>query len=227
MPHLVLIIGVNTGPGQGFGDLQGIDKNGVLWYSCLSKMVISNSPYKGEFFSSPSPANNHMNRNLLKNKPFSAKKVEFKPKIAFAIAVLAVLYTSLFPSNANAAKLAMADVIWAQSWVPEEFVGVLPVAKERPKRVMYVTVTAYSSTPDQTDDTPFIAATGKRVHDGMVAANFLRFGTRVRFPDNFGDKNFFVEDRMHERFSDRMDIWMETREEALKFGLRRIKVEIY
>ncbi|MBI2099599.1 3D domain-containing protein [Candidatus Uhrbacteria bacterium] len=91
----------------------------------------------------------------------------------------------------------------------------------------YVTVTAYSSTPDQTDDTPFIAASGKRVHDGMVAANFLRFGTKVRFPDYFDDKDFIIEDRMHERFSNRMDVWMETREEALQFGIRRLKVEIY
>lgn len=168
-----------------------------------------------------------MRTNLLKNKPFLGKKAEFGHKIALSVTVLAVFYTSLFPSATRAAEVASADVIWVQSWVPEEFVNVLPVAKERPKRVMYVTVTAYSSTPDQTDDTPFIAATGKRVHDGMVAANFLRFGTRVRFPDNYGDKNFFVEDRMHERFSNRMDIWMATREEALKFGIRRIKVEIY
>jgi 3D (Asp-Asp-Asp) domain-containing protein len=92
---------------------------------------------------------------------------------------------------------------------------------------MYVTVTAYSSTPDQTDDSPFITANGTRVRDGIVAANFLRFGTRVRFPDHSGGKVFVVTDRMHQRFSDRMDIWMETREEAQRFGIRRLKVEVY
>lgn len=168
-----------------------------------------------------------MIKNLLKTGLFSAKNKYLASKSALAIALVAVVASSLFPRVVSAAAIDAADVMWMPSWVPEAFVNVLPVAKERPKRVMYVTVTAYSSTPDQTDDTPFIAATGKRVHDGMVAANFLRFGTRVRFPDNFGDKNFFVEDRMHERFSDRMDIWMETREEAIQFGKRRIKVEIY
>lgn len=96
-----------------------------------------------------------------------------------------------------------------------------------PKRVIWVTVTAYSSTPDQTDDTPFWTANGTHVHDGIVAANFLKFGTKVHFPDYFGDKEFSVEDRMNARFPDRMDIWFPTREAALNFGIQKLKVEIY
>lgn len=168
-----------------------------------------------------------MSKNLFRFSHFSARNKCLVSKSALSIALVAVVAASLFPRVVRAAAMDASDTIWMQSWVPTAFVNVLPIAKEKPRRVMYVTVTAYSSTPDQTDDSPFIAATGKRVHDGMVAANFLRFGTRVRFPDNYGDKNFFVEDRMHERFSDRMDIWMETREEAMQFGIRRIKVEIY
>ncbi|OGL72338.1 hypothetical protein A3F28_01480 [Candidatus Uhrbacteria bacterium RIFCSPHIGHO2_12_FULL_57_11] len=88
-------------------------------------------------------------------------------------------------------------------------------------RTLKVTVTAYSSTPDQTDSTPFITANGQHVRDGIIAANFLPFGTRVRFPELYGDKVFTVEDRMHPRFSKRADIWMETRQEAVHFGLKR------
>lgn len=170
-----------------------------------------------------------MLRNLSRNKPFSGLYRKFiGSKIILSPAVLAVLFTSIFSMPISAAEsIDLRNAIWTQSWVPAEFINILPVAKEKPRRVMYVTVTAYSSTPDQTDDTPFIAASGKHVFDGMVAANFLRLGTRVRFPDYFGNKSFFVEDRMHERFSDRMDVWMETREEALEFGIRRLKVEIY
>lgn len=87
-------------------------------------------------------------------------------------------------------------------------------------------VTAYSSTPDQTDNDPFIMASGKHVYDGAIAANFLPFGTKVRFPEIYGDKIFTVEDRMHKRFSERMDIWMETRREAEIFGIRKIRYEI-
>jgi 3D (Asp-Asp-Asp) domain-containing protein len=93
-------------------------------------------------------------------------------------------------------------------------------------RVIYVTVTAYSSTPDQTDDTPFITANGTHVRDGIIAANFLRFGTKVKFPDYSGDKIYEVTDRMNARYPDRADIWMETRGAAIDFGVRTLKMEI-
>lgn len=86
-------------------------------------------------------------------------------------------------------------------------------------------VTAYSSTPDQTDSTPFITASGSHVRDGIVAANFLRFGTKVRFPTLYGDKIFIVEDRMNSRYEYRLDIWMETREEAKQFGIKAVPIE--
>lgn len=87
-------------------------------------------------------------------------------------------------------------------------------------------ITAYSSTPDQTDDSPFIMASGKHVYDGAIAANFLPLGTKVKIPDMYGSKIFTVEDRMHSRFSDRMDIWMPTRSDAVKFGLRHARIEV-
>lgn len=104
----------------------------------------------------------------------------------------------------------------------------LPVADQRQARkTIKVLMTAYSSTPDQTDDSPFITANGSHVRDGIIAANFLPFGTKVKFPELYGDKVFSVEDRMHKRFSNRMDIWMETRQEAINFGVKYVTVEIY
>ena len=96
----------------------------------------------------------------------------------------------------------------------------------RPTQTILVTVTAYSSTPDQTNDSPFIMASGKRVYDGAIAANFLPTGTQVMLPEIYGEKVFTVEDRMHRRFSDRVDVWMETREEALQFGIKRVAMKI-
>jgi len=90
----------------------------------------------------------------------------------------------------------------------------------------WVTVTAYSSTPDQTDSTPFITASGTGVRDGIVACNFLRFGTRVRFPDVYGDKVFVVEDRMALKNSHKIDVWFETCEDAKQFGVQKLKVEV-
>jgi 3D (Asp-Asp-Asp) domain-containing protein len=96
----------------------------------------------------------------------------------------------------------------------------------RAKKRMTVVMTAYSSTEDQTDDTPFISATGEHVFDGMVAANFLPFNTYIQIPKMFGDKIFVVKDRMHPRFSDRVDIWFPDRESALKFGKRTLEIVI-
>lgn len=117
-------------------------------------------------------------------------------------------------------------------YVPEE-IELQKIAAERAKGTSYkvletrtVTTTAYSSTVDQCDATPFIAASGKRVHDGMAAANFLKFNTKIRMPDIFGDKIFVVEDRMNKRFDNRVDVWMESRQEALNYGVRHVRIEI-
>lgn len=89
-----------------------------------------------------------------------------------------------------------------------------------------VWLTAYSSTPEETDDTPFITASGSHVRNGIAAANFLPFGTKFRVPEIFGNKIFVIEDRMHSRFSKRVDIWFETKEEAKNFGKQFSKIEI-
>ncbi|OGH92021.1 MAG: hypothetical protein A2534_01460 [Candidatus Magasanikbacteria bacterium RIFOXYD2_FULL_39_9] len=98
-----------------------------------------------------------------------------------------------------------------------------------PDKVLDAVITAYTSTPGQTDDTPFIAASGKRVHDGMIAANGLPFGTQIVIPELYGDKVFVVEDRMNRRYGlGRMDIWLDTtRAEAMKFGVKRVEVLIF
>jgi 3D (Asp-Asp-Asp) domain-containing protein len=92
---------------------------------------------------------------------------------------------------------------------------------------MDVKITAYSSTVWQTDDTPFITASNKHVEDGIVANNLLPFGTKIKFPELYGDKVFVVEDRMHRRKSDNhFDIWFSSYDDAVQFGVQRTYVEI-
>ena len=87
---------------------------------------------------------------------------------------------------------------------------VVEVPEEKPDKVVNVVMTAYTSTPDQTDDSPFIAASGKHVYDGMLAANWLPFGTKIKIPELYGDKIFTIDDRMNKRYGyGRMDIWLE------------------
>lgn len=87
-------------------------------------------------------------------------------------------------------------------------------------------ITAYSSTEDQTDDTPFITASGAHVADGIVAANFLPLHTKIKIPELFGEKVFVVEDRMAKRFQDRVDIWMPDRDSAWNFGLKNAEIVV-
>lgn len=93
-------------------------------------------------------------------------------------------------------------------------------------RVIKTLITAYSSSPEETDSTPFITASGNYVHHGVVAANFLPFGTRVRMPKIFGDKVFIVEDRLRSDYNDRIDVWFPTKEGALRFGQQISEIEI-
>lgn len=90
--------------------------------------------------------------------------------------------------------------------------------------LMYVT--AYSSSVDETDSTPHVTASGTKTRDGVIASNTFPIGTRVKIPKLFGDKIFVVEDRMHNRFTDRIDVWMPSKWEALSFGKAKTEVNI-
>lgn len=92
------------------------------------------------------------------------------------------------------------------------------------------TLTAYNSEVDQCDDSPCITANGFDVCEhgieDTIAANFLKFGTKVRIPDLFGDKVFVVRDRMNKRYPNRIDIWMLEKQDAKQFGVKLAKIEI-
>lgn len=95
------------------------------------------------------------------------------------------------------------------------------------KGKMQVVITAYNSTPEQTDSTPFITASGKNVEDGIIANNLLPFGTKIKIPALFGDKVFEVQDRMNWRKPDnQIDIWFSDYNEAKNFGVKQAYIEI-
>ena len=107
--------------------------------------------------------------------------------------------------------------------------GSVSLPQENESRVInehWLTVTAYSSEPRQTDRTPYTTGWITPVRDGVVAVNFLPLGSLVRFPDMFGDKVFVVEDRMNVRYKYRVDIWMPTREQAKEFGIKYLRMEV-
>ena len=98
---------------------------------------------------------------------------------------------------------------------------------KRAVRTIKVVVTAYASVPEETDDTPFITASGKYVADGIIANNMLPFGTKVRIPKLYGNKVFVVEDRMNvKKGNHQIDIWMPSKPLAVNFGVKTAQIEI-
>jgi len=97
---------------------------------------------------------------------------------------------------------------------------------------VYVKVLAsgYSSTIAETDSTPFVTAANTSSRPGVLAVsqNLLReytpgapfaFGDRVKI---YGVGDFVVEDCMNPRWTNRVDIWFASRDEAIRFGLREV-----
>jgi 3D (Asp-Asp-Asp) domain-containing protein len=148
-----------------------------------------------------------------------------------AVAMLAILLVGQMASTtaakageaqrANERVVALQVAAMQNETAPH---GRLPHARRR--WTIRIPITAYSSEVGQTDSTPFITASGSRVRDGIVAANFLPIGTRVRIPEIYGKKEFVVEDRMNARYHHKMDIWMEQTPDARQFGLKYAEIEV-
>ena len=155
------------------------------------------------------------------------KRIKYLPILIAIIASNSILTPSLstkadFEGNLNDFNNSDALVAEYKTDIPQNN----NISKLSKLKTLKVWMTAYSSDPDETDSTPFITASGSHVRPGVAAANFLPFGTKFRIPELFGNKIFVIEDRMHSRFSNRVDIWFETKENAKNFGKQFSKIEI-
>ena len=91
-------------------------------------------------------------------------------------------------------------------------------------QIIPVKVTAYNPVRAQTDSSPLITASNKRVRAGMAALSRdlerefgLRFGDTIYL---YGLGKFVFEDRMHRRKRRHVDILMFNPVEARKFGVK-------
>ena len=94
-----------------------------------------------------------------------------------------------------------------------------------------MTATAFNSTPGQTDASPTITAFGLRLQPGMrvVAVSRdleplgLTDGVRIRIEGLDGD--WLVGDRMHGRWTRKIDIYFgDDAEAAKRWGKRRVRI---
>ena len=141
----------------------------------------------------------------------------------------------LFPAPAIASEFGAEETVPVEIIEPEETVpetmnnlppnSDLPVAWDA-----YYTITAYNSEAGQCEGNPCITASGFNVCEhgieDTVAVNFLKFGTKIKIPDLFGDRVFVVRDRMNKKHDNRIDVWMLDKTTAKNFGSRITKIEV-
>ena len=161
-----------------------------------------------------------------------------KTKISFFFFISLEILIIGIPLFGLPIQKSEAQLLWQENFFVQEKLLLLnentlmPVSdpsNPEPKVVkkLPVIITAYSSTPWETDGNPFITAAGTEVRDGIVANNKYSFGTKIRIPEIFGDKVFVVEDRMNWRKDNyHFDIWFPSYSEALNFGAKRTYIEV-
>ena len=98
-----------------------------------------------------------------------------------------------------------------------------PIKNPLTPKIVFAEVTAYSSTLGQTDSTPHLTAHQTPVDEHTIACpRYLSFHTKIVIQGQI----YECLDRMNIRYSDRFDIWRESRESALAFGHQKLEVEI-
>ena len=84
-------------------------------------------------------------------------------------------------------------------------------------------VSAYTSAKDECGKDDGITASMTKATAGRtIAADHLPFGTKVMINNHI----YIVEDRFGGGYTDRIDIFMNTKKEAFKFGRQQIKIKI-
>lgn len=99
----------------------------------------------------------------------------------------------------------------------------------RLQRKQSVTVTAYSPRHSETDTTPFITASNKRVRHGIVAVSRDLFDQGWVFGRKVYIKSlgiFTIDDLMAERKRNQIDIFMFDTNQAVSFGRRTLDAHL-
>lgn len=103
--------------------------------------------------------------------------------------------------------------------------GVTYAMQEPEHESIPAVITAYTSSIDETDDTPFITASGSTTRRGVLACpSKYEFGTKIIIEG----RQYVCEDRMNRRYRNKecFDIWVETKHEAFQWGRKELEIKI-
>lgn len=139
--------------------------------------------------------------------------------------IIILIFLIVNPCNSNAKREYVATAYKSNNHSNQVQKDTSREKERKPRtRTLKVWATAYSSTVDQTDSTPFKTSLGTRTRRGIVATNLLPFGTKIQIPSEFGNKIFTVEDRMPSDKQEHVDVWMPSRRAANRFGKKRTHI---
>jgi len=152
-------------------------------------------------------------------------------KIAVSVLLTTIFYHAFFPQYAFASFPSQGMEFPYDEKLVQEYRAFLKEREELQQlkvraRESFHIVTAYSSTVGETDNSPFVTASGTHVREGIVAANTLPFGSKILIPAIFGDKVFTVEDRMAAKNYHKIDVWFPSTGQARQFGVKKLKILI-
>lgn len=171
--------------------------------------------------------------------------------LGLVLSALITAFSAPRPDNVESvpAPLPVELSVNPMAEVLEESVLVAAAAVQGPlaNPTFVLRATGYNSHESQTDSTPFITSTGARTRFGIIAVSRdllggdLPYGSLVRLRDlgNFHtgrgvgafqallDGNvFIVEDTMAARKTQQVDVWFETYNTAVSWGVRKVEVEL-
>lgn len=172
--------------------------------------------------------------------------------ISGKLCVLGIVLASLITAFSAPPK---PEVVVDLAITPELTVAAEPLEVAAPELlgpvanpVLQVKATGYNSLASQTDSTPHITSTGETTRFGIIAVSRdllgdeLPYGSLVRIKEFGSYYNgrgagryqdlldsqdlFIVEDTMHPRKQNQIDVWFPRLSDALNWGVRQAEVEV-
>ncbi len=167
--------------------------------------------------------------------------------VGLVIAALITAFSAPRSSSTDAISLAVTPSVTVSETPVDVTMGLQP---EGPiaNPVYVLRATGYNSMVNQTDHSPHITATGERTRVGIIAVSRdmlsrdLPYGSLVRIRDLGNYHNgrgygkfqtlldnqglFVVEDTMHRRKLEQVDVWFADYASAVNWGVRKVTVEL-
>jgi len=156
-------------------------------------------------------------------------------RIFSVFVTLGVAWTMIFPQhvlanqkeNANNIKIEFKidDSIAGKFQSPYIFEGYVPISKNKEGTKFLANISAYTAATDECGKSDGITASGKIVEEYHTIAcpPQFKFGTKIKIK---GYGTFVCEDRGGAIKSNKLDIYMKTKQQAFRFGRRNLIVEV-